>query len=61
MNRKTSRRAFFASGSALIGASVATTAMAAPVVRPAGNAADRESIRALQVAFASAIERKAWD
>lgn len=71
INAKTSRRAFFLSGGAALGAGVATTAGAAALVsdqstqpgrrRQLEDLADREAIRQLHMAFTSQMESRSYE
>jgi hypothetical protein len=70
MKSRTSRRAFFLSGGAALGAGLgATTAAAASgegadaaiLERELARAADREAIRQLQLRFAAAIEERCYE
>ena len=57
VKKKSTRRAFFLNGGAVLGAGVAATAGAAglapPVAKASGSAEDREAIRQLHLAFVS--------
>ena len=64
---RTSRRAFFLQGGAVVGAGVASagtalagTTLAGASVEPDDHAADREAIRRVQAAFAASIEAREW-
>lgn len=66
LNKKSTRRAFFLNGGAVLGAGVAATAGAASLAPPAagrvsGNAEDREAIRQVQLAFAALIETQRYE
>lgn len=60
---RTSRRAFFTKGSAVIGAGVALTGtvLADDSVATDHNAADREAIRQVQAVFAASVETRQWE
>jgi hypothetical protein len=66
VKKKSTRRAFFVSGGAVLGAGVAATAAAAGLAAPAGDgtassgsAEDREAIRQLHLAFVARLENQA--
>jgi hypothetical protein len=65
-DQKSSRRAFFLKGGAVLGAGVATTVSASSLAPPAtaparGSAEDREAIRRLHLAFVSQLESQSYD
>ena len=64
---RTSRRAFFLQGGAVVGAGVVSAGTALAGTEPVGgsvepdlHAADREAIRQVQAAFAASIEAREW-
>ncbi len=67
VKKKSTRRAFFLNGGAVLGAGVAATAGAAAIARPAataesrGSADDREAIRQLHLAFAGLVESQRYE
>jgi hypothetical protein len=67
VKKKSTRRAFFLNGGAVLGAGVAATAGAAALSPPvagakvSGNAEDREAIRQLHLTFAGLIESQRYD
>jgi SnoaL-like domain len=66
VKKKSTRRAFFLNGGAVLGAGVAATAGAAGLAAPAvaksgGSAEDREAIRRLHLAFVSQLEDQRYE
>jgi hypothetical protein len=66
VKKKSTRRAFFLNGGAVLGAGVAATAGAAGLAAPAvaksgGSAEDREAIRRLHLAFVSQLETQRYE
>ena len=59
--QKSTRRAFFLQGSAVLGAGVATTVAAATAATAAPKATDVEPIRQLHVAFTTLIEQQNYE